>query len=74
MVGRGVDCELRCSAIHPEISQRGIEGLGPSSPGRSGFRGAAVAVAGVAAAVSRAFRDTAGSFLSVHLFEDLHAS
>ena len=30
--GRGAACELRCSAIHPEIPQFGIEELRPSLP------------------------------------------
>src|SRR5271155_1334153 len=30
--GRGASCESRCSAIHPEIPQCGIERLRPSSP------------------------------------------
>ena len=34
-VGTGAACESRRSAIHPEIPQRGIEGLRPSLPRRS---------------------------------------
>jgi len=34
ILGKGAARELRCSAIHPEIPQRGIEGLRPSLPGR----------------------------------------
>ena len=30
--GRGAACESRCSAIHPEIPQCGMEGLRPSLP------------------------------------------
>jgi hypothetical protein len=32
IVGRGAACESPCRAIHPEIPQRGIEGLRPNLP------------------------------------------
>src|SRR5580704_16719101 len=43
--GRGAACELRCGAIHPEIPQRGIEGLRPSLPQRQRHRLFAIDVA-----------------------------
>src|SRR5277367_2473416 len=42
--GRGAACESRCSAIHPEIPQRGIEGLRPSLPGLQHLHGVVFAV------------------------------